>query len=84
MQKSTKVSSRHVSPGALKWHKYHGYGKRISRDALSKNDIVLTTYATVAAAFSRDRSIIHEIEWYRILLDEGMYHHGLHCSFYRI
>lgn len=34
-------------------------------------DIVLTTYATVAADFRRGKSMLNRIFWYRLVLDEG-------------
>ncbi|KAH0536054.1 hypothetical protein FGG08_007035 [Glutinoglossum americanum] len=33
-------------------------------------DIVLTTYATAASEFSKDNSVLHNINWFRIVLDE--------------
>lgn len=37
---------------------------------LSSFDVVLTTYATLAADYA-DQGILHQMEWYRVVLDEG-------------
>jgi hypothetical protein len=34
-------------------------------------DVIVTTYGTVAADFVRNRSQLHGIHWYRVILDEG-------------
>lgn len=34
-------------------------------------DIVLSTYGTVAADLARNRGLLNQIHWYRIVLDEG-------------
>lgn len=36
-------------------------------------DIVLSTYGTVAADLARNRGLLNQIHWYRIVLDEGEY-----------
>jgi SWI/SNF-related matrix-associated actin-dependent regulator of chromatin subfamily A3 len=46
---------------ALTTIKYHGLGRERSSAVLCSADIVITTYHTLAA----------EIEWYRLVLDEG-------------
>lgn len=38
---------------------------------LTKSDIVLTTYGTLAAEFGKRKSKLDQIVWYRIVLDEG-------------
>ena len=38
---------------------------------LANSDIVLTTYHTLAAEFSAKKSPIHNITWFRIVLDEA-------------
>lgn len=35
-------------------------------------DIIITTYHTLAFEFSNPNPLINEIEWYRVVLDEGM------------
>jgi SNF2 family DNA or RNA helicase len=35
-------------------------------------DVVLSNYATLAAEFSGN-SVLHELTWYRIVLDEGVH-----------
>ena len=34
-------------------------------------DIVITTYHTLASDFARAKHELREIEWYRLVLDEG-------------
>jgi SNF2 family DNA or RNA helicase len=62
---------RHLVPGTVSVHRYHGTEKRIDVADLLRKDIVLTTYATVAADFCRGRSTLNHIAWYRLVLDEG-------------
>ncbi|KAJ5065861.1 DNA repair protein rad5 [Bipolaris maydis] len=52
---------RHIEPGTLMVHRFHGLGK------------LLTTYATVAAEFCRGKSTLNRIAWYRLVLDEAHY-----------
>jgi SWI/SNF-related matrix-associated actin-dependent regulator of chromatin subfamily A3 len=54
-------------------HRYHSSEKCIDVAELLRKDIVLTTYATVAADFCRGRSTLNHIAWYRLVLDEGNY-----------
>ncbi|KAF2661288.1 hypothetical protein K491DRAFT_673960 [Lophiostoma macrostomum CBS 122681] len=51
--------------------KYHGSGKRVSISQLLQYDVIFTTYATLSAEFCRGRSVLNNIEWYRVVLDEG-------------
>jgi SNF2 family DNA or RNA helicase len=34
------------------------------------HDMVLTTFATLVADFKR-RKVLHNLEWFRVVLDEG-------------
>lgn len=58
-------------PGTISLHRFHGSGKDISLPQLLQHDVVLTTYASIAAEFCRGKSTLHRIEWYRVVLDEG-------------
>jgi SWI/SNF-related matrix-associated actin-dependent regulator of chromatin subfamily A3 len=58
-------------PGTISFHRYHGHGKSVGLLSLLQHDVVLTTYASIAADFCRGSSILHRIEWYRVVLDEG-------------
>ncbi|KAF2680110.1 hypothetical protein K458DRAFT_460186 [Lentithecium fluviatile CBS 122367] len=75
--RSVQVNSRgrplvvHTCPGTVTTYMYHGMGRRIDMSALLSRDIVLTTYATVAAESSRGASMLSRIEWYRVVLDEA-------------
>jgi SNF2 family DNA or RNA helicase len=39
---------------------------------LEDADIVLTTYHTIVSDFADKSSPLHAIEWYRVVLDEGL------------
>ncbi|USP81221.1 hypothetical protein yc1106_08495 [Curvularia clavata] len=55
--------TKHIEPGTLQVYRYHGLGKRIDLPDLLRMDIVLTTYATVAAEFCRGKSTLNRISW---------------------
>lgn len=65
------MSFRHIYPGYLLYHKYHGPRREDDTNKLLSCDIVLTTYATVAMEMSNGRNILRNVEWFRIILDEG-------------
>ena len=65
------LRGRHTAAGTLSIYKYHGQSRNIALPKLLDHDVVLTTYATIAADFRRKRSQIFRILWYRIVLDEG-------------
>jgi SWI/SNF-related matrix-associated actin-dependent regulator of chromatin subfamily A3 len=52
-------------------HKYHGPKRELNPLKLLDFDIIFTTYATVAAEFRRGSNVLHNINWFRIVLDEG-------------
>ena len=60
-----------MTPGTVKIYKYHGIRKEIDLDALIENDLVMTTYATLASDFARRVSLLQQIMWFRVVLDEG-------------
>ena len=62
---------RHILPNTLNMHKYHGPKRQLDPLKLLDFDIVFTTYATVAAEFRRGSNILHNMNWFRIVLDEG-------------
>lgn len=62
----------HLEPGALTYYVYHGTNRTQNVYELSKYDIVLTTYGTLAADFSKGASsVLHRLKWFRIVLDEA-------------
>lgn len=65
----TRIRS-HVEPGTLKVCIFHGSGRPKSPEGVIDHDLVLTTYATLSADSSVLR-VLQEIEWYRVVLDEG-------------
>ena len=66
----TDSHQSHVGSDTLRVQKYHGSRKELEIAKLVDVEVVLTTYATIAAEFSRD-SRLHGIAWFRIVLDEG-------------
>lgn len=70
---ATNRSTRHVMPGKIRWHKYHGIMRQLDLKSVGSYDIVLSTYGTVAADLARNRGLLNQIHWYRIILDEGEY-----------
>lgn len=50
--------------------RFHGKGRPALPARLTDYDIVLTTYATLSAEY-KNRRILHNIVWFRIVLDEG-------------
>ncbi|KAH8687414.1 SNF2 family N-terminal domain-containing protein [Tricladium varicosporioides] len=62
---------KHILPNTLNTHKYHGPRKELDPLKLLNFDIVFTTYATVATEFRRGSNILHNINWFRIVLDEA-------------
>ena len=63
---------RHLD-GSLKVRKYHGQNRDKIVDKLDDADLVLTTYNTIAMEFSKKRSKLHALAWYRVVLDEDKY-----------
>ena len=45
--------------------------RRVRKAEYDRADIVITTYDTLAVEYKAKRSILHEYEWYRVVLDEG-------------
>jgi SWI/SNF-related matrix-associated actin-dependent regulator of chromatin subfamily A3 len=62
---------RHTVPWTLTWYKYHRQMKDIQLLDLLQYDVVLTTYGTLATGSSRSKSVLQQVDWYRIILDEG-------------
>lgn len=50
-------------------HKFHGTKKELDMAKLGTFDIVITTYATLAA--QAPNGSVRQLIWYRIVLDEG-------------
>ena len=65
----------HVADGGLKCRRHHGQTKLANANELDNVKIVLTTYHTVSAEWRLDRfagsSILFQVRWARIILDEG-------------
>ena len=62
-------TARHISC-ELKVHVYHGYGTGLDHDILAEQDIVFTTYETVASDVNQSNKL-QTILWFRVILDEG-------------
>jgi len=64
---------RHILDGTLKLCKFHGQSRLTDPVEFLDYDIVLITYATVASEFSKGNSVLHSVNWFRIVLNEGTY-----------
>ncbi|KAF1361981.1 hypothetical protein EJ07DRAFT_109297 [Lizonia empirigonia] len=60
-----------IDEHGLKTFKYHGQNRRCSVDKLRDTDIVITTYHTLASDYSNAKGLLNQVEWYRLVLDEG-------------
>ena len=49
---------------------FHGPNRPYDSELLVTFDVVLTTYATLVAD-EKTSGVLHQIEWYRVVLDEG-------------
>jgi hypothetical protein len=67
---------RHLRPGKLKCHIYHGQNRK-GTEFLGQYDVVITTYHTVSAIWrklnrqSGNEKSIFSLTWHRVILDEG-------------
>lgn len=59
----------------LRTIKYHGQNRRCSLEDLRDADLVITTYHTLASDYSNAKGLLDKVEWYRLVLDEGVYSH---------
>ncbi|KAI0897379.1 SNF2 family N-terminal domain-containing protein, partial [Annulohypoxylon nitens] len=60
----------HICPDALSFIRFHGNSRPQSPEDLRSSDVVFTTYATLAAD-QAGRHVLHQIEWFRVVLDEA-------------
>ena len=65
---------RHTLPQTINYHRYHGQNRQTEVSWAFTRDVVLTTFATIAADFCRGRRVLEKVHWFRIVLDEGMRH----------
>lgn len=63
--------TRRTHANTIRFSRFHGQQKDIDHSS----DVILTTYATVAADYHRGRhqgsNVLTKTEWYRVVLDEG-------------
>ncbi|KAL7933036.1 SNF2 family N-terminal domain-containing protein [Trichoderma chlorosporum] len=69
----------------VKYIKYHNSDRPKSLDMIADSDIVVTTYSTLTAEFQTKSkpSLLHCIDWYRIVLDEAHIIRRRATAFYR-
>lgn len=69
------IARSHVVVDDLKCRRHHGQTKLTNVNDLDGVNIVLTTYQTVSAEWKSDKlsgsSILFQVRWRRIVLDEG-------------
>ena len=73
---------RHLN-GSLKVIKHHGQRRERSAAVIANADIVLTTYHTLGAEMTAGVSPIHDIVWYRTVLDEAHIIRHRQTTFYQ-
>ncbi|KAL5121670.1 hypothetical protein ACEQ8H_000356 [Pleosporales sp. CAS-2024a] len=61
----------HATFQSIRTIKYHGQNRPKSFTILRDTDIVITTYHTLAAEFANSTTLMKDIEWYRLVLDEA-------------
>jgi SNF2 family DNA or RNA helicase len=65
-------TKEHLESESLTYYVYHGTNRTQNVYELSRYDIVITTYGTLAADFSKGASsVLHRLKWFRIVLDEA-------------
>ena len=62
---------RHLDSTRLRVLEHHGQTKTHDVERLRAFDIVLTTYATLVSEYRNERSALYDVDWFRIVLDEG-------------
>lgn len=66
--------SRHLHKetlDTLRIIRWHGSSRMAFQESLRNADIVITTYNTLATEYKNRPSVLHDISWYRVVLDEG-------------
>lgn len=53
--------------------KYHSSDRPKDIEQIADSDIVITTYSTLTAEhqIKTKQSLLHSVDWYRVVLDEG-------------
>ncbi|KAL6886290.1 SNF2 family N-terminal domain-containing protein [Trichoderma longibrachiatum] len=74
----------HLRDGVTKI-RYHGIDRPRELDTIADSDIVVTTYSTLTSEFQTKStpSLLHSIDWYRIVLDEAHIIRRRATAFYR-
>ncbi|KAK3294356.1 SNF2 family N-terminal domain-containing protein [Chaetomium fimeti] len=63
--------SKHVIPGTLECYRYHGPDRRLPSSGAIPYHVIISTYGTVAADFTRGGGVLRCFHWYRLVLDEA-------------
>ena len=60
-----------MKPNTIDFLIYHGPQRKLDQSRLQTRDIIITTYSTLVAEWVSS-SALHKIQWFRIVLDEGL------------
>ena len=64
------TDSRHIDK-SLTVAKYYGKDRNADLKPYFTSDFVFTTYHTIASSINQTNAAVFNIEWFRVVLDEG-------------
>jgi SNF2 family DNA or RNA helicase len=63
----------HIAENYLNVATFHGSDREDEPRAFASSDLVLTTYSTLVKDHQK-AGVLHRLEWFRVVLDEGKAH----------
>lgn len=66
-----EARSKLAGSDTLRIQMYHGSNRVKNAAKLAEFDLVVTTYQTLGSDFSTGKSPLHQVEWFRVILDES-------------